>query len=466
MRIALVVDHPQRDLLGLALVAQRLCREGAVCFLVPRNMEVTELAGLAPDVTLITYLRRTNEGRVRRLLEAGLRLVLHDTEGGALASLDAYGASLAPDPSVRRSLAGVCAWGPALAAHAVDAGWFDADQVTVTGAPRFDLYREPWRGALSVSGGGDPGVLVVSTFTLANPRFLAVEEEVQLQLAVGRSPEAVGQRLEGERKAMRGLADLARRLSVRFPDVPFVFRPHPFEKVETYRPWLEGPSNLTLDGGGPLGERLLGARAVVHRGSTAAVEAAAAGVPVLEAGWLPHWAEVDAVAAAGSRYASTSELEARLVDLLTGAVRSTPGPHPDALTRWFGPLDGLAHERVADVLLRAARRVSTARPARCRALLYGWTGTGGFARKAANLARGALGLPPTWSFRRRAALEPVGWDASDKAFGASQVTDILERLHGCGGAAVNVRPAASCRAYLVPHPGGRSLVCEAAGGAG
>src|SRR5450631_1222150 len=59
-RIALVVDHPQRDLPGLALLAFELCQRGAICHLVPLNIEEREVMSLVPDFGLLNYFRTFN----------------------------------------------------------------------------------------------------------------------------------------------------------------------------------------------------------------------------------------------------------------------------------------------------------------------------------------------------------------------------------------------------------------------
>ncbi|MGZ8378124.1 MAG: surface carbohydrate biosynthesis protein, partial [Gemmatirosa sp.] len=59
-RIALVVDHPQRDLGGIVLTALALCARGATCHLVPANIAPREIWALAPDLVVLNYFRRSN----------------------------------------------------------------------------------------------------------------------------------------------------------------------------------------------------------------------------------------------------------------------------------------------------------------------------------------------------------------------------------------------------------------------
>ena len=66
-RVALLVDNPYRDLPGLVLVATRLCQEGVICYLVPFNLQGSEIWALAPDFVLLNYLRTVNEGFAHQL---------------------------------------------------------------------------------------------------------------------------------------------------------------------------------------------------------------------------------------------------------------------------------------------------------------------------------------------------------------------------------------------------------------
>ena len=127
MRIALVVDNPYRDLPGLVLLAWRLCRSGATCYLVPVNLRNIELWHLAPDFVLFSYFRPANQELARQLMEADIRVGVLDSEGSIFSSvppsavtspdvassrlsdtpdaLEEYAISMAPDRNIRHQIA-------------------------------------------------------------------------------------------------------------------------------------------------------------------------------------------------------------------------------------------------------------------------------------------------------------------------------------------------------------------------
>ena len=101
-RVALVVDHPQRDLAGLVLTAFELCRHGATCYLVPLNLQEREVWALAPDFVLLNYARLPNERFAHRLTEARIGFGVLDTEGGVWPDEAAYLSLLWRDRSLFR----------------------------------------------------------------------------------------------------------------------------------------------------------------------------------------------------------------------------------------------------------------------------------------------------------------------------------------------------------------------------
>lgn len=479
--IALLLDNPERDLPGLALVATSLAAAGVRAYLVPMNLAVPEVAALAPDLVLLSFVRRTNEGQVAAFQRAGVRTALLDTEGGVLDGFDPYERIMAQSPAIREGIRPFLAWGSRIAGHARRAGWYPEGSIRVTGHPRFDLYTDPWRSIAAAESRRridqlvDPGarvVLVAGTFTLANPRFSTPQRELQMLVdQLGLDPGYVEHRLECERRALQGLTRLAASIARRRPDVTVVVRPHPFEDETRYRRLLDGAEGVRVVRGGAILPWLLRARSLVQRGSTTAVEAVLAGVPVLEPAWLPAWAHLDAVEAASSACGDTEELLTRLDDILEAPGPDGYGPTAAArrvLDEWFVPVDGRAHERVATALRDAAAEGGPAVDRRyCRRLHYQTGGEwgGGDRLRPSDRLRMAAGLPRTFSFRRLEdrPLRP-GWEASGKAFDATSVGRWVEALAPAvePGFRPVVRPARETGAYGVSFPSGRSVEVRSA----
>lgn len=443
MRVALIVDHPYRDLPGLALIAVRLAQEGVQCYLVPFNLQAGEVWSLAPDFVLLNYLRANNEGFARRLSEAGIRFGVLDTEGGVLANLDSYGQGLAQDQQVRNQAAYYCSWGSMLANHAVCSGWFAPDRVIVTGSPRFDFYARPWREvALRMSAYAanyDRNlVLVNGNFPLPNPRFQSSEAEIQLLVEhFGHDLDAVRERQRTEQKMMHELAALTNRLARRFPQATFVYRPHPFERAETYEGLLEKRDNLHLVKLGTVDGWILRAKAVIQRSCSTAIEAGVAGVPTL----LPSWISTAFNMPTAEDVSIQCETEEGLSQTLEAILENsfqTPAYVRQRLDQvigdWFHRVDGKSHERVAECILGSLQtRAKRTEPSAWQGLSYGLHRRANLLRPATlAFLRRLFNLPSNWSFRRLGVVPgSLPWEQSEKYFDADQVRTLVELLESC-----------------------------------
>lgn len=476
-KIALVVDNPFRDLPGLVLVAWKLAAAGATCFLTPMNLNGRELPALAPDFILLNYLRINNEELARGLAEAGVAFGVLDTEGGVLPDLDRYKQTLARDSAVRRAAARYFSWGRRLAEHAAAAGWFEEKQIKITGAPKYDFYREPWRRAALASSeeyaGGDdrPLVLLNGNFPLANPRFKTPEEEARLLTRTfGFDERMVADWQQTTGRAMRELAWLAGRLAGRFPEARFVYRPHPFENPAGYEGLLEERENLRLCGAGTVDGWILRAKAVIQRGCSTAIEAALSGVPALAPAWLPVAAPMPAADAVSVTCATEEELTAMVAACLKGTFKTPPvvaEKLKEVERDWFHQVDGKAHERVAAEISAVLKDVP---PRRNRSHIRpaGGKGRGRLRRGVHGALRRLFRLPDDWSFRQWKRMPPApGWENSAKYFGPDEVRRLLEAAREAageqdGGAPVIIRSAVEDGAYVFDNPGGRAVVLRPA----
>ncbi|MEQ1731300.1 MAG: surface carbohydrate biosynthesis protein, partial [Vicinamibacterales bacterium] len=379
LRVVLIVDNPLRDLSGIVLVAQQLCAHGAVCYLAPLNLEWWEVGALAPDFVLLTNIRRTRQDFAHRLLEAGIQVGVLECEGGVMPSFETYETMLGPSPDLFKRISCVCVWGPRLARVAVDRGWYEERQVTVTGAPRFDLYAPGWRlsaleSSPDVENVRTPFILVNGSFPRANPKFVTPEREIESAMRLGFNRDYL---VRFQSAQMRGLVEMvavANRIAERFPDTTVIYRPHPFERVETYEPLLDRRGNLKLLQSGTVEGWILRAACVVHSNSTTAIEAAIAGVPTFVPAWVSTAEKLDACDAVSTHCHSFDNLASQLALALEGRVTidANGADVSRVIADWFYRIDGESHRRVAEAILSAAAGAHNAVSVKaCRDIHYG-----------------------------------------------------------------------------------------------
>ena len=285
-----------RDLDFQVLLAARLARPGLKVFLGRRDAiqrVAAETSGglfigkafdpFFPDVDTTFYER----------MKARDIVVLHLDDEGAVFSggerewIATLNARL--DPSRISPDDYVCAWGDwqrdvykSKAPHPAN--------VRTTGHPRFDFlkserlkeYYAPACGALRERFGDF--VLLNTNLTLAN-NGLGLNYTFTKQY--GYDAADPGKRIRAVSfwahtcKILIHYVQLVHRLADEFPELKIIVRPHPSENHDFYRTVFTGVRNVAVIHEGSVIPWLLTTRALIHDGCTTAIEAALAGVPVI-----------------------------------------------------------------------------------------------------------------------------------------------------------------------------------------
>ncbi len=444
-RIALVVDHPQRDLGGLVLTALALCARGATCHLVPANIAPRELWALAPDLVVLNYFRRSNEPTAAAMRRAGIRFALLDTEGAVWEDFESYRELLWNDAGLLRSAAVACTWGEWLAQETVARGVFAPAQLRVTGCPRFDLYHPDWHPAVRATA-PDPAavgtsqqarrrrVLLNTNFSTVNPRFASLAAKIHTSRHnFGWAPERITEIIAAEGEGMAGMIALARALATDLPGAEIVVRPHPFEDPEPYRRALADAANVRIVAEGSVEPLIMSADVVVQRSCTTAIEAGLAGRPTVSPRWVTAAFEMpvaEAVSVPCADYATLREVVAAVLD----GDFVMPTDVADAIARmthqYFHVLDGDAHQRVADAMMATLDGPRTVDVAECTRLLYHFAGDQPRPVPviAAGHVRRALRLTPDFSFRQLRRVPEQRWPRTAKYFGADHVQRLADAI--------------------------------------
>jgi surface carbohydrate biosynthesis protein len=439
-RIALLVDHPDRDLPGLVLTAVELCHQGAICHLVPANLGWKEIWSLAPDFTLFNYFRRSNEPLGRALAEAGMAFGALDTEGGVWPDFDGYTELLWKDPELRSQAACVCLWGRRMASHLAQEQFFRAEQMVVTGCPRFDFYHPLWHGVIEANGrklgaSGGRQVLINTNFSTRNPRFATVEQKIDTSIRnFGWSRERVQSLLDTEEQAITEFIALAGRLARDLPAIQVLVRPHPFEDPSWYRRELSGLANVAVNNDGPVQPAIFASAALVQRSCTTGIEAGLAGLPTFSPQWVPAPMLMPVAEAVSMPCASYEEVASGVEAAIAGRYNpalSITRAIESVVSDWFYAIDGSSYRRVADTVLQALPPSRAVPPGLQERHLYLADGGGTPLRGIAAIGgrvRLAARLSPDWSFRSMSAQPAMGWTRTTKYFSAERVQGLVDRV--------------------------------------
>lgn len=432
-RVALVVDHPQRDLAGLVLTAWALCQRGVVCHLVPLNLQERELLALAPDLVLLNYLRLGNEDVARLLLGAGVRVGMLDTEGAVWSDCGAYTELIWQDHDLLRQVRPACMWGPRMADCLLTKGLVEPAQLVVTGCPRFDLYHHDWQPILrSPSAAAAPRILINTNFSGINPRFATSDQNrCQFAESFGWDEERIARHFELERQGIAGMISLARDLAKDFPSAQVTVRPHPFEDPAVYEHALRDVGRIQITNERPIQTEIFQAAVVIQRSCSTAIEAAMAGVPTLSPRWVATPVEIPIAEDVSVPCQGYLELRARVEEVLSGRG-DTPSEVRQAqavvTSDYFHCLDGRSHARVAEAAMASLDPAQTSIEACIRALYRIDRPSNSVRAGLAARVRRGLRLSPYWCFREGRAVLPLWWGRGGKAYDTSDVTQLMQRV--------------------------------------
>ncbi len=430
-RIAVIVDNPTRDLSGAVLLGRELALRGEEVFLCSMNLRHREIPALAPDHLVVNYLRPTNDAFIERLMDAGVRITVLDTEGAVFQEPELLAAKMSRRAEVRDRVDAYCAWGQFMADFLHENGYYGPAQMTVTGAPRMDFYSAPWRKAAEIASPArdlpdGPMVLICGSFPFANPKFMTPEDQFEARLAAtGLDRELLWAEFEKDQAGLDGFIEMSCALAARRPEIRFVYRPHPFERIATYDAHFDDFPNLTVESAGLVDGWILRASMVIQPADcTTGVEAAMAGVAAVIPDWIPS-SRVPVVESVTEPCADIDETVAALDRAVSGI--DAAGARPTELMHaLFGPLDGRAHVRAADTVTS----VPPAGPLDESALrvLHYHPQEGSADRKPVDRLRELLRIPAQWSFRTRTQSPPAKWERGDKFFDEAAVRSILDAL--------------------------------------
>ena len=181
----------------------------------------------------------------------------------------------------------VCLWGDFQKTY--DETRSQSLRLEVTGHPRFDLYKEEWQSYFEseiqkIKEKYGNYILINGNYGLYNH---GLGLEYVLSDIVGYHPEDPVSRMERidfinyTGSQCLSMVQLTHYLSITYPDMNFVYRPHPSENQNFYETVFKDVKNIFVNHDGAVSPWILASQAIIHDGCTTALEASLAGKPVI-----------------------------------------------------------------------------------------------------------------------------------------------------------------------------------------
>jgi len=212
--------------------------------------------------------------------DLGHRLVAWDEEGLVYANRELYRLTKVGDATLGMPEL-LLAWGEENAAAWSAHPRFNGTEIAITGNPRSDLLRPELRGYFSAEA--DALREAYGDFLLINTNFSRLNhyfEQQNRQQKLLRDGGAAVTTTEDPRVGLAAhkarlfehFQNLVPHLARKFPDLPFVIRPHPSENADLWHRIAADLDNVRVVQQGNIVAWLQAARVTVHNGCTTAVE--------------------------------------------------------------------------------------------------------------------------------------------------------------------------------------------------
>ena len=158
--------------------------------------------------------------------------------------------------------------------------------IHVTGHPRFDLYKKEWNKLHELKINKlnktyKDFVLVSGNYSVANSGLgikNLFNEELRTNLLLRSN---LMDTYSSSMKQMMSIIHMTYHLAIKFPNLNFIYRPHPSENHEYYKIIFKGIKNIFVIHEGPVLPWILASKFLIHDGCTTAIEAYLAKIPVI-----------------------------------------------------------------------------------------------------------------------------------------------------------------------------------------
>jgi surface carbohydrate biosynthesis protein len=239
--------------------------------------------GLPPNITWHRY---------RNLKKRGFRFIHLDEEGAIYrGGPEAWKHELRRrfDPTCMEPEDYICTWGDFQRDFYKSLEPKCSANIRTTGHPRFDIYKTPYREYYEPEAAGLRERF--GDFILINSNLHRVNNHEGLDRVFS---ERLGYYVKDPQKRLQffdrwhhltttfaSFVRLINRLSVEFPDLNIVIRPHPSENQAFYKPPFGDVPNVHAVREGSVGPWLIACKAMIHDGCTTGLEGHLAGIPVI-----------------------------------------------------------------------------------------------------------------------------------------------------------------------------------------
>ncbi len=283
----------EREMTGNLVLALEALQNDWQCVLGTKKSIFDNAHNLPPSVIFLKSIMSCEMSNIRRLKDAGHKLVSLDVEGLVYTDMEEF-VTVRFCPKTIEEVEKIFFWGETQRNVVAKTYPSQSDKLQTTGSPISDLWQKPKFHALhqenvdSLKNRFGKYIILPSSFGTVN-HYMGYEATLDMMkrdnmIIEDKQDEFYDFWINYEAhifKIFKKFLALLPSLSAAFPDHTIIIRPHPSESHETWKDAAKGLDNIKVVFEGSVSPWLLGADAVLHWGCTTGLEAYLMGRPVV-----------------------------------------------------------------------------------------------------------------------------------------------------------------------------------------
>ena len=304
---------------------------------------------------------------ISELFEKGISITALDEEGLVQPSMEYYTRTRVGDGEIFKYLCRTFSWGEVQETWLKSIKKSNSTRIVITGNPRFDLLREPYRKIFSekvklIRDKFSDFILVNTNFSAGNFSSSYRVSYIEFMRSNGFLTRKSDEQyyVDNEmyyRSLFKEYVKAVKSISKSIPSLNIVIRPHPSEDNSTWLNEFRNYPNVHVESEGNVVNWILASMAVIHTGCTTGIEAFIANKLVLR--YHPIYNddfELPLPNSLGESYSSLELLIERLKLLISVNFEVKPDLDKDSqLKNYIANFDGeFAYERILDSIKKFA----------------------------------------------------------------------------------------------------------------
>lgn len=282
----LPIEVKSRELDAKLLIAAEACRKGYSVIIGTKALN-----SLLPQGPKGIYFYKDASAplveRFKNINRLGHKIAIHDEEGLVQQSDDDYLKRRVMFETIKHVQMFFC-WGTHQASliSQVKQAFKSGVEIKVTGHPRFDLLRTPLRSYNATKKSPNGRTILINTklaecnHKRGESGWLDLLKSHNMLHSDNCLPLRLDQ-IEYKKSLLNHYKELVKQLSARYPYDKIIIRPHPSESITSWQDLAAPLQNVVVTKQHNIGYWLNRSDVVIHTGCTTAIEAYAAGLPVI-----------------------------------------------------------------------------------------------------------------------------------------------------------------------------------------